>query len=121
MDAVNALPSSRLIGREAWSNQVDPSPNVTLWRFVAVRRLRPASQHPRKTPSAVGQQTPMRFEQTGCALHDASSCGRLDVATGAVVVVLVVEPWSLRDWTDAIVKDEPASSAIVTNGEPLAK
>ena len=51
----------------------------------------------------------------------ASSCGRLDVAIGAVVVVLVVEPWSFRDWTDAIVKDEPASRAIVTKGEPLAK
>jgi len=45
----------------------------------------------------------------------------LDVATGAVVVVLEVEPWSFSDWTDAIVKDEPASNAIVTNGEPLAK
>ena len=54
-------------------------------------------------------------------MQDASSCGRLDVAIGAVVVVLVVEPWSFRDWTDAIVKDEPASRAIVTKGEPLAK
>ena len=101
---------------------VDPSPSVTLWRFDAVESLRrPASQHPRNTPSAVGQQTPMRFEHTGCALQDASSCGRLDVAIGAVVVVLVVEPWSFRDWTDAIVKDEPASRAIVIKGEPLAK
>ena len=54
-------------------------------------------------------------------MHDASSAGRLDVATGAVVVVFVVEPWSFRDWTDAIVKDEPASRAIVIKGEPLAK
>ena len=54
-------------------------------------------------------------------MHDASSCGRLDVAIGAVVVVLVVEPWSFRDWTEASVTDEPASNAIVRNGEPRAK
>ena len=54
-------------------------------------------------------------------MHDASSCGRLDVAIGAVVVVLVVEPWSFRDWTDARVKAEPASRAMVTKGEPRAK
>ena len=51
----------------------------------------------------------------------ASSAGLLDVATGAVVVVLVVEPWSFRDWTEAIVRDDPASRAIVTKGEPRAK
>ena len=51
----------------------------------------------------------------------ASSAGLLDVATGAVVVVFVVEPCNFKDWTDAIVKDEPASRATVTKGEPLAK
>ena len=50
----------------------------------------------------------------------ASSAGLLDVATGAVVVVFVVEPCNFKDWTDAIVKDEPASNAIVIKGEPLA-
>ena len=45
----------------------------------------------------------------------------MDVATGAVVVVFVVEPCNFKDWTDASVSDEPASRAIVTKGEPLAK
>ena len=114
MDAVKALPSSSASVRSGATTGT-----VAQRNFVAPTRKQGVSYQPRSIrEDALGRRAAdsTNSEQTGCALQASSVVDSSSRSAPSSSFWWWLGP---KDWTEASVTDDPASNAMVTNGDLL--